>query len=251
MLSLNQKGAAPPPKIRAHPGSESSPSSDKLDVTDLENKYWAPKDTDFSVVQNRTCDLKDHKIFLSLQFGPDLSTGNYVEGNHIGLTGNYFFSERYGLQLTYLDSALHPNRAVGDLANANGYPNFGIMQNYYGLGFNWVPFYSKMSFLGKKILYFDMAITPTIGMTQYDQQMFTGNAGQSSFTYGFDITQYYFFTSHFAFRVDLKNQWWNEKVVQYVTNAAQGHNTGDPLKTQLDRDMIFLFGFTWYFGFGK
>ena len=90
---------------------------------------------------------------------------------------------------------MHSNRAVGDLAKSGGSPNYGIMQNYIGAGFNWVPFYSKMSFLGKKILYFDMAITPTIGMTGYDQQLITGSQSQNAFTYEFDITQYYFFTS--------------------------------------------------------
>jgi hypothetical protein len=30
-----------------------SGASEKVDVTDLEKKYWASKDTDFSVVQNR------------------------------------------------------------------------------------------------------------------------------------------------------------------------------------------------------
>src|SRR5687768_17351365 len=30
------------------------PESEKLDIQGLEEKYWAPKDTDFSVVQNRT-----------------------------------------------------------------------------------------------------------------------------------------------------------------------------------------------------
>ena len=40
-----KKGAAP---------AKANDKSDKLDISDLEQKYWAPKDTDFSVVQNRT-----------------------------------------------------------------------------------------------------------------------------------------------------------------------------------------------------
>lgn len=221
--------------------------SEKLDVTDLENKYWAPKDTDFSVVQNRTF-TKEKKWFISAQFGPDITGGNYLAGNDVSLTGNYFFNERYGVQVNYMKSYLHPNAAVGDLASAGGYPNFGIMTGYYGLGFDWVPFYSKMSFLGKKILYFDMAITPTLGMTTYDQQKQSGNSSQSAFTYGFDVTQYYFFTTHFAFRVDFKNQWWNEKIVQQHT-ASGLPPEGTGLKTNLDHEMIFLMGFTYYFGF--
>ena len=42
---------------------------DKLDLKKLEDKYWAAKDTDFSVVQNRTY-TKEGRAFLSLSYGP-------------------------------------------------------------------------------------------------------------------------------------------------------------------------------------
>ena len=241
----DQQPAAPAADAGAPAAAPNSPS-EKLDVSDLENKYWAPKDTDFSVVQNRTF-TKEHKVFVSAQYGPDITGGNYLSGNQMAFSGNYFFNERYGAQLTYQHSFLNPNAAVGDLQGAGGKPNFGIMQNQYMLGFNWVPFYSKMSFLGKKILYFDMAITPTIGMTHYQQRVVTGDQSQDAFTYGFDITQYYFFSSHWAFRFDYRNQWWNEKVVH---NDTTGPGAGAPIKTNMDHEMIFLFGITYYFGFG-
>src|SRR3954454_2812075 len=43
-------------------------NSDKVDVTELEKKYWAPKDTDFSVVQNRTYS-KQGKFAISALYG--------------------------------------------------------------------------------------------------------------------------------------------------------------------------------------
>jgi len=238
----DQTTAAPADPNGAPPANT---PSEKLDVSDLENKYWAPKDTDFSVVQNRTF-TKEHKWFLSGQFGPDITGGNYISGNYIGGSVNYFTSERYGWQATYLSGAMHSNAAVGDLANKGGYANYGIIQDYYGIGFNWVPFYSKMSFLGHKILYFDMAITPTLGVTDYNQQSLNlGPQGQSALTYGFDVTQYYFFTSHFAIRIDLKNQWWNEKIIQSASGTIPA---GTQVQTNFDREMIFLLGFTYYFG---
>ena len=247
MTLVNPSAFAKAKVVKAQePVPEAAPQagpSEKLDVTDLENKYWAPKDTDFSVVQNRTYS-KEGKLFISAQFGPDLNL-SYLAGNQVGFTANYFTSERYGFQATYLKSYLHSSRELGDLTNFGGgiQPNHGKMTGYYGVGFNWVPFYSKMSFLGKKILYFDMAITPTIGMTSYDQQMIGSSRGQSSFTYGLDITQYYFFSNHFAFRADLKNQWYNEKIINYA-----GVSKGQGVKTQTDREMIFLVGFSYYFG---
>ncbi len=104
-----------------------------------------------------------------------------------------------------------------------------------------------MSFVGKKILYFDMSITPTLGVTKYDQLTFNqGNKSQDAFTYGIDITQYYFFTNHFAIRADLKNQWYTEKLVNYA-----GVDQGAYKRSQSDREMIFLLGFSFYFGFTK
>jgi outer membrane beta-barrel protein len=240
--------ATPKKQQQQAPADAASPAPEKVDVSDLENKYWAPKDTDFSVVQNRTF-TKEHKLFLSLEFGPDISPTNYVNGNQVGFNANYFLNERYGFQFTYLDSALHPNGSYGTIVGEGGHPDFGIMQNYMGVGFDWVPFYSKMSFLGKKILYFDMAITPTIGFTKYNQQTVNGDDGKEAFTYGIDITQYYFFTDHFAIRADLKNQWYNEDVVKYQGDGITA--TGQGLHSQSDREMIFLIGFTYYFGLGK
>lgn len=238
---VDTSGVEAPAAAPAVPGQ---PGSEKLDVTDLENKYWAPKDTDFSVVQNRTY-TKEKKFFLSLQYGPDLNQ-TYLDGYQLGANVNYFWSERMGLQFTYLKSFLRSNRVLGDLATYGGgiQPDHGIMTSYYGVGFNWVPFYSKMSFLGKKILYFDMAITPTIGITNYDQLTDQDKTSQSAFTYGFDITQYYFFTDHFAFRADLKNQWYDEKIVGYSTQTQRGVYK----RTQNDREMCFLLGFSFYFG---
>ncbi len=39
-------------------------ADDKVDISDLESKYWAPKDTDFSVVQNRTYS-KDNRFMIA------------------------------------------------------------------------------------------------------------------------------------------------------------------------------------------
>jgi outer membrane beta-barrel protein len=234
------KAASTPAKPTAQSAVKptDSPQVEKLDVTDLENKYWAPKDTDFSVVQNRTY-TKEHKFFISGEFGPDLNN-SYSAGNHIAVTGNYFFNERSGIQVTYMKSSLHDNRALGDLASLGGKPDYGVPRGYYGIGYDWVPFYAKMSFLGRKIMYFDMAITPTIGMTQYDQMLYHGSTPQNAFTYGVDVTQYFFFNNHWAFRIDLKNQWYNEEIIKYQGGAS--------VRSQNDREMIALFGFTFYFG---
>lgn len=242
------KTVAPAPV--AAPSTSASPAAptkdEKVDVSDLENKYWAPKDTDFSVVQNRTY-TKDKRFFGTIHYGP-LVNDKYSEGNNLGISANYFWSERFGVQATYLKSDLSDSEVVTNLKtqfSTGVTPNFGRMTDYMGVGFNWVPFYAKMSFMGKKILYFDMAFTPTIGMTGYEQQVRTGNQTKSAFTYGLDITQYFFFTNHFAIRADLKNQWFSEeRLIYHNSNPAL---VGTKINDQLNHTTIFLLGVTFFF----
>ncbi len=68
---------------------------EKLDITDLEQKYWAPKDTDFSVVQNRTY-TKAGRVALSLS-GP-IVNDPFSSGYNPSVKVNYYFSERYGVE---------------------------------------------------------------------------------------------------------------------------------------------------------
>lgn len=223
--------------------------SDKVDISDLEKKYWAPKDTDFSVVQNRTY-AKENSIFVTAHAGP-LVNDQYSEGYIYGGSLNYFFNERYGLQATYLTGDLKNNNATNDLTKFGSgvQPDFGRFKNYYGIGFNFVPFYAKMSFIGKKILYFDMAITPHIGMTEYDQIMEGQTRGKSALTYGIDISQFFFLTENFAIRADLKNQFFTEEVVSYRGNASATPPVakGEKVRDQTTQFTTFMLGLTLYF----
>src|SRR5690606_26784918 len=125
--------------------------TDKVDISDLENKYWAPKDTDFSVVQNRTY-TKEGKFGLALQGGLLVNDG-YSDGTVYAASLNYFFTERHGMEFTYTGADLKENDSTKSLVGFAGgvKPDYGQMSGYYGVSYNWVPFYAKMSVLGKKI----------------------------------------------------------------------------------------------------
>lgn len=221
-------------------------SDQKVDISDLENKYWAPKDTDFSVVQNRTY-TKEKKFFFSLQYGVPTNDA-YNTGALYGFTGNYFFTERQGVQLQYVQADYSASTAVSDLRNFSTgvFPDHGKMHDYWSAGYDFVPFYSKMSFLGKRILYFDMAITPTIGYTKYDQILKGANASETALTYGIDITQYYFLERWFALRFDWKNEWYTQQVEKY-------ENTGSPVIPEASsagskniHDSLLMFGVSFF-----
>ncbi len=225
------------------PAMPATKGEDKVDISDLESKYWAPKDTDFSVVQNRTY-AKEHRFLITPQFGTPINDA-HSEGNIFGGTANYFWSERMGVQLTYLKGDLRNNSATRDVgrlsASGGARPDFDRFSSYYGIGYNIVPFYAKMSFWGKRIIYFDMAFTPTVGMTTYEQQIEGGNKEKSAFTYGIDVTQYFFFSRWFAIRADLKNQFSQQEIVKY-----RGTTIGQKVTDKNTQDTMFLLGATFY-----
>jgi len=237
LLAQTSPSSAKPP---AQPAKKSA--DDKVDISDLENKYWAPKDTDFSVVQNRTY-TKDGRWFATLQMGRPVNDP-YSEGTVYGLTGNYFWSERMGVQATYLRASLQNNEATDDLKGfGNGVqPDHGKFSKYYGVGLNIVPFYAKMSFWGKRIIYFDMVFTPTIGVTGYDQIVNRGNESSTALTYGMDVSQYFFFTNYFAVRMDLKNQWHKEDILKY-----NGTGEGTKISDKMVHDTLFLLGLSFFY----
>lgn len=249
----SQKKPAPAPsagKESAPPANEAASaagpakSDDKVDISDIENKYWAPKDTDFSVVQNRTY-TKEKKYSFSLLYGP-LINETFSEGKSFAMTMNYFYSERNGIQFTFEHVDSHDSSATRGFIDQGGGPNYGRVNTYYGIGYNFVPFYAKMSVLGKRIIYFDMAFTPNLGLTKYDQLTNSlGNSGKTSLTYGFDISQMFFLDRWFALRVDLKQRWFKEEVLKYQSDP--GVPEGSVLRTKMQDNTLLLFGAMFFF----
>ena len=80
-----ERANAQAPKADAPAGA-----SDKVDVTDLEKKYWASKDTDFSVVQNRVYS-KANRFALTAQYG-FLINDQWSDGPKFAGSLGYYFS---------------------------------------------------------------------------------------------------------------------------------------------------------------
>lgn len=230
----------------------------KVDISDLENKYWSAKDTDFSVVQNRTF-TKEGKFLLTLGAGPILND-QWSTGLGYSLGASYFFSERMGLELSYTGASLSDNDAVSGFQkdlNTTASPNHGRMTSQIGLAFNYIPFYAKMSFLGKKIMYLDIGVSPGLALVSYDQLFDADSAtagfqeterSESTIGFKFDITQYIFVSKRLAFRLDLKNIWFKEDIVAFGTGQAGGSVTpGEVVDDQMTHLMSVLFGVTLYF----
>lgn len=227
------------------PGSAPGPGSDKLDVTDLERKYWAAKDTDFSVVQNRLFS-KAGRVALSLEYGT-LINEPWFEGPTFGANLNYYFSERYGVEFAYSNTQAKDSEPTTKLkSNQGGAPNHGQLKGFYGAAFNWVPFYAKVSVLNSSIIYFDMSVSPGVGITEYEQQMEEGGAKKTAPTLTLDVTQHYFLNKWLALRFDFKNRWYQEDVVYYKASSVPA-GADRKISTDSHHTSLLMFGFTLYY----
>jgi outer membrane beta-barrel protein len=236
------KAAAPAPATAPAAPADGA----KVDVSDLEQKYWAPKDTDFSVVQNRTY-TKANKMSGSIGYA-SLINDSYSDGAAVGWTLNYFFSERMGVELSLLNASLRNNEVSEGFLNDPGntgdvVPNHSKITDSYGVSFNYVPIYAKVSFLNKSIIYFDMAISPGLAVVNYEQQIEPkdgqSNRQQSTVAFTLDLTQYFFLDRWFALRFDLRNMWYREQKVNY--------KNGTVIDDFTNNTTWFMFGTTFYF----
>lgn len=211
----------------------------KLDVSDLESKYWAARDTDYNVVQNR---LYGKAGRLALSFGMGMYTNEpWSEGFTYNGTLNYFFSERYGIEVSNSKTDSRDNAATANLKlKQGGAPNHNKMKNFYGAAFNWVPFYAKVSVLSSAVMYFDMSISPGVGMVTYEQQLIEGGQMKSAPAFTLDITQHFFLSRYLAIRFDYKNRWYSEDVASY---QVSGRSTS----SQINNTSIVMGGITLYY----
>lgn len=217
-----------------------SGDSDKLDIKKLEDKYWSAKDDDFTVVQNRAFS-KAKRFYITLQGGIPINDP-YSTGSWTGASLGYHFSERYGMELNYLAANFHDNDATANFQGQGAYPNHNTAKSITDLQFNYIPLYAKMSFLDKKIIYFDMGLGLILGTSAYSQNSDAGNTDQSAFSYGLSIYQHYFLSEHWAIKFDYRNTWTNEDRVHYHITTGQDRSLG----SKSINDSALMIGLTFF-----
>lgn len=219
--------------------------SDKLDIKKLEDKYWSAKDDDFSVVQNRTYQ-KANRFFVSLYSGFPLNDP-YSNGNINGFSAGYFTSERWGYEVTYLSDNFRDNDATDQfIVDHKTVPNHNTLNKQMTASVNFVPLYAKMSFLDKKIIYFDMGIGLGLGQTEYTQNISTGNQTMNSLHYLFDVYQQFFFSERFSLKLSFRNTWTTEERMRYKLNPGESESNRS-LGSKAINDSALLFGLTTWF----
>lgn len=227
--------------------AETKTEPKKVDVQNLERKYWAPKDKKFKVVQNRTY-TKTKKIALSVM--PSLMLNEeYSSGYGVDVGVGYFFNDQWGLEAEYQYISLDDNDLQKSVINLNGFADHGKATGYFGVTGKWMPFYAKMSFLGTKIVYFDLSLGLSLGMLSYDQQKSNGEryvtggtpastkyASKSAMAFGFEVSQSFYLSKKFLLRVDYKQRFYNEELVVGGTTTP-GADKGDRLEDSISLNL--------------
>ncbi|MGH1468918.1 MAG: outer membrane beta-barrel domain-containing protein [Bdellovibrionales bacterium] len=224
--------------------SEKKESPKKVDVQNLEKRYWAPKDKKFKVVQNRTY-TKTKKFSLTVM--PSLMLNEeYSKGFGMDLAVGYYFNDRWGLELEYQSMSLDDNDLVDQIrtigSGSGAWANHGKSTSYYGAGVRWMPFYAKMSFLGTKIVYFDLSLGLNAGIMEYEQQLRSDTAEptQTSMTFGFDISQSFYMSKKLLLRVDYKHRFYSQEIIEGGTLS-----TGDFIKDRQEDSISLNLGLTY------
>lgn len=238
-----------PSKTKSDKGASAAPATGekKVDLTDLENRYWTAKDTEFNVVQNRLY-TKAHRFALNPMVGTDLSS-NYTNDYNVGLQLSYYFSEREGVTLQGWKTSATPASFATSFQQFGASYNYNSPQGFIGVNYNWVPIYAKISLLEKKILYFDMSINPGLGATLLQSNSFgttvnpQSSLSQTAFTGCIDISQQVFLSSHWAIKLDLDSHFYPE-TIYYAGGGTQPANS--VAQNKLTYSAIFMLGVTFF-----
>lgn len=215
--------------------------SDKLDIKKLEQKYWAAKDEDFSVVQNRRY-TKAQRLFLTVSAGVPINDP-FGKGTITGFQVGYFLNERIGFDLNYQKANMEDNDSTAEFKKEHlTSPNYNFMDSSTMASATFVPLYAKMSFLDTSIIYFDMGISVGVGTTDYIIKKEEGDEKKSSMSYQIGINQQIFFSEHFSVRADFINKFTNEQKYKYSTIAP-----GRDLGVKMVNDTSLLLGVNYWF----
>lgn len=229
---------------------ESAAQPQKVDVKNIEQKYWQPSDQSYSVVQSRTY-AKEKKIGVSLLTGPVL-LDSWSSGFNFDAALSYYFTERWGVEIQGSVYSTDDNETVDEIFSLSGAPDFGRVTGFYGLMARWVPFYSKMSFMGTKVVYFDMSFGFGAGLISYEQQLEGSAPGTRAVekatapSVAFDISQTYFINPKLALRVDYKMRFFNEEILAFNVKPS-GEQKGDKLRDEFNNATSLNLGVTYYF----
>jgi hypothetical protein len=199
-------------------------SRKKINVDKLQKKYWKAKDYKTGVVQGRKY-FKENRFRLGLEY-MNLLNDKYssTDGfDNLRADVSYFINERFSVGGFYENLSLADNTAIKEMAEFNN-GQFKLdhvkASSFYGASMEFVPIYSKMSWMNKKIIYFDLSISPKIGIATYEQQLRDqSNPEQTTVMAGLDLAANIFINNRTSFTVAYRTRAFQAEVLSYADGS--------------------------------
>lgn len=191
----------------------------KINTRKLVDDYWTPSEKKYALIQQRYF-VKTNRFNISAGAGVHINNPQH-EGYMSQFTAGYFLSEKWGFEVQYASSYLEQNSVIDALEqDASGSSSLSRTKtlNYIGGAINYSPIYAKMSFLGYKILYYDLILSGQLGQTTYEQTVVSTQGPsptESAITFGIGITQMFYLNKNFSIKLDFTNRWYNADVKDF------------------------------------
>ena len=205
---------------------EAGPSATATPVQALTEKDYFRT---IKVVQKKPV-TKARRIEIS-PFFAYLPNDDFVRGYIPGADIGYHFNEGLALEAT-LGYGIHSNKQLlGDIRKMGVQPAVLDRVGFMGsVGFNWSPLYGKVAYLERKIFAYDLFFATGFGVTNTELEITTSTTGGTGETvikekrdasfqgYYIGIGQRYYFTNWAAFRVELRNYAYTQRVDSNYNN---------------------------------
>ncbi len=187
---------------------------------------WLDKDKEVYVLQNRKF-RKVSTFYLGTTFGKSLS-GAFVDRYTGSLYGGFFFTENWGLELSY-NKASNTKNATHDAVNTAGAVAFyREIDTDMTAHIVWSPFYSKINTFNK-IVYYDWLFGAGVSSitTNDNRNEFNKNSvdkdtltSESSIAYSWFTGFRFFINENWSSRVDFKGT--HSNADRAIDNNASG-----------------------------
>lgn len=140
----------------------------------------------------------------------------------------YNLTETWGIEGNYSFMSTDKTNALKELSRENNITteNFVYVKNYYSLNLNWTPLYGKMTWLNKKIVYYDIYFNLGFGATEIQN-------GNKQDTFSIGTGQIFSISKAYAFRWDIS---WNFFDAKQVDTSQGTYN-----------NVIISAGFSFFF----
>lgn len=113
---------------------------------------WLDQDKEIYVLQNRKF-RKKNSFYVGGSLGRAVN-GAYIDSNDINLLAGFYFSEQFGLEVSYTKAQGSTNKTFKSVEGQSATPFFRKIDTSMDALFLWSPFYSKTN-LFNKIIYYD------------------------------------------------------------------------------------------------